>query len=90
MKKYVLIGVILLLLLGVTSALAQTGGTYDLSWNTVAGGGEMFSTGGTYSLGGSAAQPAVGGAFTGGNYSLTSGFWVEFQPYHSYLPAVRK
>ena len=90
MKKFILIGLVLLLLLVVTSALAQTGGIYDLSWNSVAGGGTMFSTGGTYSLGGSAGQPAAGNALTGTNYSLTGGFWVEFQPYRSYLPAVRK
>ncbi len=40
-------GVLLLLLaLLLAVALAQSGGGYDLTWNTVDGGGATFSTGG--------------------------------------------
>ncbi len=33
---------------------AQAGGGYDLTWNTVDGGGATFSSGGGYTLGGTA------------------------------------
>jgi hypothetical protein len=55
-------------------ALAQSGNGYDLSWNTVDGGGQTFSTGGRYTLGGTIGQPDAG-ALTGGGYTLGSGFW---------------
>ena len=45
------------LLLLASVALAQSGGSYDLSWWTVDGGGATFNTGGGYSLGGTAGQP---------------------------------
>lgn len=41
-------------------ALAQSGGGYDLSWNTIAGGGGT-SNGGNYALDGVIGQHAVGG-----------------------------
>ena len=69
-------------------ALAQSGGDYDLTWNTVDGGGATFSTGGDYSLGGTIGQPDAG-LLTGGDYTLAGGFWgggaVE---YKIYLPLV--
>ena len=55
-------------------ALAQSGGGYDLSWNTVDGGGYTFSTGGDYTLGGTAGQPDAG-ELSGGGYVLGGGFW---------------
>jgi hypothetical protein len=61
-------------LLAVTVALAQSGGAYNLSWNTFDGGGATFSTGGVYSLGGTAGQPEAG-SMNGGVYALTGGFW---------------
>ena len=56
------------------AAHAQSGGGYDLSWSTIAGGGGT-STGGVYSVSGTIGQPDAGGPMTGGNYSLTGGFW---------------
>ncbi|MEJ2211953.1 MAG: hypothetical protein P8129_23375 [Anaerolineae bacterium] len=56
------------------AALAQTGGSYDLTWSTVDGGGATFSTGGAFSLGGTIGQPDAG-QLSGGDYSLTGGFW---------------
>jgi hypothetical protein len=53
---------------------AQTGGPYDLSWNTVDGGGGTFSTGGTFSVGGTIGQPDAG-VMSGGSFTLTGGFW---------------
>jgi len=69
--------------------LAQSGGSYDLSWSTVDGGGATLSTGGTYSLGGTAGQPDAG-PVTGGGYALQAGFWggaaVGAPTYEIYLP----
>jgi hypothetical protein len=64
----------LLVLAAVPQALSQSGGIYDLSWNTTDGGGSTSATGGAYSLGGTIGQPDAG-ASSGGAYSLTSGFW---------------
>ncbi len=69
----------LLLLLQASSqsaspAIAQSGGSYDLTWNTIDGGGAMFSTGGAYSLGGTIGQPDAG-TLSGGAYTLAGGFW---------------
>jgi uncharacterized membrane protein len=70
-----------LLLLIATAALAWGGlrvvsaqsGIYDLSWNSVDGGGGT-SNSSSYSLSGTIGQ-ADAGAMTGGNYSLAGGFW---------------
>jgi hypothetical protein len=58
---------------------AQVGGGYDLSWNSVDGGGDTFSTGGTYTLGGTIGQPDAG-QLSGGVYGLTGGFWGVAAP----------
>jgi hypothetical protein len=73
MKRTVLLVSIVLALLTVSIATAQTGGGYDLSWSTVdAGGGS--SSGGGYSLDGTGGQPDANTA-TGGGYVLSGGFW---------------
>jgi hypothetical protein len=56
------------------SARAQSGGAYDLSWNTLTGGGQTSATGGVYTLGGTTGQPDAG-TLAGGAYSLAGGFW---------------
>ena len=64
-----------------TAAHAQSGGGYDLSWNSIAGGGETFSTGGGYEVGGTVGQADAGETtMTGGGYALTGGFWAAAQP----------
>lgn len=63
-------------LIGATAAHAQSGGAYDLRWNTPAHGGQTFATGGAYSLGGSVGQPDAG-SLAGGAYALQGGFWVS-------------
>ena len=66
--------------------LAQSGGPYDLSWNTVDGGGYTFRTGGDYALGGTAGQPDAA-VWQGGGYTLAGGFWEGVAvEYHIYLP----
>ncbi|MDH7487773.1 MAG: hypothetical protein QHJ81_16060 [Anaerolineae bacterium] len=83
---------IALLSLVASVALAQSGGGYDLTWNTVDGGGYTWSTGGGYSLVGTVGQPDAG-ALSGGGYALVGGFWggitgaVGVQ-YRIYLPLV--
>ncbi len=57
--------------------LAQDRDSYDLSWHTVDGGGEMWITGGDYELSGTIGQPDAGVVMTGGVYELTGGFWVS-------------
>lgn len=82
--------VALLVIAGVV--LAQSGGDYDLTWNTVDGGGGT-STGGDYSLSGTIGQPDAGSA-SGGDYSLDGGFWVkgilEFLDHLIHLPLIFK
>jgi len=66
----------LLALLSAGTVLAVP--TYDLSWNTVDGGGGTFSTGGTFSLGGTIGQPDAGpipSGMSGGSFDLLGGFW---------------
>ena len=79
-----------LLLIGVAMVYAQTGNGYDLTWNTVDGGGYTFSTGGNYTLDGTIGQPDAG-TLIGGGYTLGGGFWgggVVAVEYNIYLPVV--
>lgn len=69
----ILAGLLLLMLVAIP-AFAQVGGVFDLSWNTVDGGGGTFSTGGAYSIGGTAGQPDAG-SMSGGAYGVQGGFW---------------
>jgi hypothetical protein len=57
-----------------TTALAQTGGPYDLSWSTSDGGGLMWSVGGVFSLGGTIGQADAGVSQTA-TYACLGGFW---------------
>jgi len=74
MKRTALLLALGVLLLLTPVALAQSGGGYDLTWNTVDGGGAAFSSGGDYTLGGTIGQPDAG-TMSGGDYTLTGGFW---------------
>ena len=55
-------------------APAASGQTFDLSWYTIDGGGEMFTFGGDYELSGTIGQHDAG-TLTGGDYELAGGFW---------------
>lgn len=81
------------LLLAATTALTQSGGEVDLSWNTVDGGGYTFSDGGGYSLGGTIGQVDAG-MLSGGGYTLGGGFWgggeVEAHESRICLPLVMR
>ena len=92
-KRYTQFSLVILvvavaLLLPSVVALAQSGGGYDLTWNTVDAGGYTFSTSGDYSLGGTIGQPDAG-VLTGGDYTLGGGFWGGGAIGHRiYLPLV--
>ena len=60
----------------VTAALAQEfgPGTFDLSWNTVDGGGGT-SNGGTFELSGTIGQLDAGVVLIGGAFEVSGGFW---------------
>lgn len=73
----------------IVTASAQSGGTYDLTWNSIDGGGAMFSVGGTYSLGGTIGQ-ADAGTMSGGGYTLNGGFWVDLFGYRLNLPLIMR
>ena len=51
----------------------QAAGDYDLSWNTIDGGGGQ-SSGGDYALTGTIGQPDAAYS-SGGDYELLGGFW---------------
>jgi len=89
MRRLFLVWLLLALLVFLPAlALAQTGGGYDLTWNTIDGGGYTFSEGGGYFLGGTAGQ-ADAGVLQGGGYALSGGFWGGGRvPYRIYLPLV--
>ncbi|HRA55861.1 MAG TPA: hypothetical protein PLQ83_19540, partial [Thermoflexales bacterium] len=85
-RLFMMLPIAALLLFGVSTASAQTGGGYDLTWNSVDGGGATFSTGGGYSLGGTIGQ-ADAGASSGAAYSLSGGFWAGIPPsYSAFVP----
>ncbi len=73
----------------IAPASAQSGGGYDLTWNSIDGGGAMFSSGGAYSLGGTIGQ-ADAGTMSGGAYTLNGGFWVDFFGNKLMLPLILK
>ncbi len=88
-SKLVLAGVLLAL---VGLAIAQSGGSYNLNWFTVAGGGGE-SAGSDYVLIGIVGQPAAG-SVSGGTYTIRGGFfpsgtthertaakvWLQYEP----------
>jgi hypothetical protein len=56
---------------------AQSGGSYDLAWNTLGGGGGS-NIGGSYTLNGTIGQPGAG-VLSSGGYNLVGGFWWSEQ-----------
>ena len=87
MKRAALFIPIVLAVLIVSIALAQTGSGYDLSWNTIDGGSES-SSGGSYSLSGTIGQPDAG-TMSGGGYTLNGGFWPGAAvPFKVFLPLI--
>ena len=86
----VLLACVLAALLAAPRASSQTGGTYDLTWNTFDGGGITFAAGGNYQLGGTIGAADAGTIGTG-SYTLAGGFWSGVLGKQAvYLPAVRR
>ncbi len=92
MKRQTLLVVLALLTLAwlVISVHAQSGGQYDLTWNTIDnGGGTGELATGSYALNGTIGQPDAA-LWSGGAYSLVGGFWhggIPVPPeYRIYLP----
>jgi len=89
-RNRVVILMTLAVLIGASTASAQSGSGYDLTWSTLDGGGYTFSAGDGYQLGGTIGQPDAG-ALIGGGYTLTGGFWGDGTlagPHRVYLPVV--
>lgn len=87
-RIWICCGLLALLSLLASLALAQ-GGEYELSWWTVDGGGGT-SSGGPYSLSGTIGQPDAG-EYAGGRYTLLGGFWPGAgRIYRHYLPLVSR
>jgi len=61
-----------------TASLTATAGaqTFDLSWYTIDGGGDLWTSGGDFELSGTIGQPDAGPVLTGGGFALTGGFWA--------------
>ncbi|MFC1781952.1 hypothetical protein ACFL02_00010 [Planctomycetota bacterium] len=74
----------LVILVAISSTQAQSGDGYDLSWNTIDGGGGK-SMGGAYELEGTIGQPDAG-VMEGGGYILAGGFWPGSRWCHVDIP----
>ena len=93
-RKRYLIGALLIIVCLLAAALnkaqAQSGGGYDLTWNTLESGGQAAASDGSYSLYGSFGQPDASASLNGGGYSLVGGFWSGIPAYQFSLPVVSK
>jgi hypothetical protein len=86
-----LAALVVALLITTATAFAQTGGGYDLTWNTIDGGGGP-SSGGAYALDGTFGQFDAD-VMSGGAYTLSGGFWngpAAFVQFRVYLPLLLK
>ena len=91
-KRWFILFLLFLVLTSVLvgTALASSGGDYELFWWTVDGGGGT-SSGGDYEVSGSIGQPDAG-EMSGGDYALTGGFWAHFLGwlYELFLPLIMR
>ena len=87
-SAFVIASLSMVLLMFAAAALAglEAPGGYDLSWNTVDGGGGT-SSGGAYELSGTIGQPDAGTTMTGGAFTLAGGFWPGAGPAVNPCPA---
>ena len=91
MKRSIVLFIsIVLLIITVSIAAAQSGGGYDLTWSTIDNGGSE-SIGSGYTLVGTSGQTDAGVAMTGGGFTFVGGFWGGvLSQYAVYLPLVLK
>jgi len=71
MKRTLVISIFAVL--AVRRASAQT---FDLAWNTIDGGGDMWTTAGSFELSGTIGQPDAAVTMTDGSFELTAAFWA--------------
>jgi hypothetical protein len=84
--RFILVGV--LILMAALPAMAQTGGGYDLSWNTLASGGA--TGGGVYTMDSAIGQAWVGMS-NGGVYEGCAGYLCGVKTERRvFLPVVSK
>ena len=70
-------GMAISVLTGIAALAGYLGGEeFDLSWNTIDGGGAMQSTGGDFELSATIGQPDAG-VMSGGDFEMTGGFWFS-------------
>jgi hypothetical protein len=89
-KRRMLVGVAVLLvvLLLVSIASAQSSTSYSLAWYALAGGGGRV-TSASYAMNSTVGQAAVG--LSGStSYSLLSGYWQNWPDYIVFLPLILK
>jgi hypothetical protein len=67
---------VVLLMVGILSVRSQTGGAYDLSHSTIAGGGGSHSSGGVFTLDATIGQGIAGTSSTSTRFDLHGGFWI--------------
>ena len=87
---------LVLIMAGAPSVLAQSGGDYELTWSSVHTGG-MVLTGGDYTLASTIGRPESGVTQRGGDYTLTGGVVdagrADLTPTdgeHVFLPLIRR
>jgi len=89
-NRVALMVILALLMLSLPHAHAQSGGGYDLTWNTIDCGGGSCEGGG-YTLVGTLGQPDASTAMSGSGYILVGGFWGgAAAQYKIYVPLVLK
>jgi hypothetical protein len=67
------------LLIGLSSAQAQSSSRFDITRGVIAGGGTMFSSSARFQLGGTIAQP-LAAVPASARFSIRGGFWIWPSP----------
>lgn len=89
-RKYILTGLVLLILMTFTSSALAGPVGYDLSWKTLnSSKSALADAGNAYSLSGTVGQAATT-VSTGGGYSLSGGFWATSKIIRLYVPILTK
>ena len=60
----------------IAPVVGQSGGSFDLRSNVIAGGGNTSSGSGNVQVSGTIGQPAAGTPMSGGTFTQTGGFWT--------------
>ena len=58
------------------TALAGTGGNYDVEWHVIGSAGDQFVSGGSYQIGFTLAQDTPPLISSGGSYQIVQGYWA--------------